>query len=291
MSELSGKVERFSASGVGCISSHTSQLCDRLQFVTPDQSPRGWFDGIALDEDGAGRLATFIKDVASSFNGGVGLVVVDALSDFLPGKVSENANEDMRPVMSRLAQVAQGTGVVLVVLHHWPKAAHSAGTQSRSGYQALTAARGASVISTKPRVVMTLEHDKQEAGSHKIQKVIGNDLPMLDPWTWETADPAKGGRGIFYWRLVPSAVPAPSSGAQTPDSILQPGRCYSFTAFTRKLCKLADTKRPSGSQKEQATAVLLQWEADHLICVDRDASPWKITLTSPEGRAPEAQSG
>jgi len=258
-SEISEKVERFDRSGEGWFGFYNPRVFERFMLICLDTARFETLGHLRANKEGAITLRHLINDTSTRFGGGQGLVVLDALSDFLPPGANENDNAEMAEVMGRLAEVASDTGTVLMVLHHWPKGAHGKGTDG--DYSALTVARGATAISTKPRVVMTLERYGSK-GVYRRMRIVANSLPDMDPIYWQTCDPEGEGRGIYYWKVDPKAEeetdqPDPSEVDRFVGSF-QGGRDYNQTEAVRlmKGLKIDDPHRPTPAEREHLKLLL-----------------------------------
>jgi len=81
------------------------------------------------DEDGHPRLLSIPDDLEVIEKGiervGAGLIVVDPLMAFLSGKADSNKDQDVRKALAPLADLADRSGVCVVVVRHLNKSPHS----------------------------------------------------------------------------------------------------------------------------------------------------------------------
>lgn len=97
-----------------------------------------------------------------------GLVIIDALSDIAPGR-NENSTDEMKPVLTKLRDIAADTGAAIIVIHHANK---------QGGY------RGASTIKADVDTMIKVEKENNTITftSNKVRYGASRSFSALMNW-------------------------------------------------------------------------------------------------------------
>jgi AAA domain len=169
----------------------------RLDAAGADVSRvHGISDLLALTPAGATKLKLEIERLNPA------LVIIDPIVAYLPDKTDMNSASAVRPVLVRLAKVAEETGVAIVFVRHLAKAAQTKAIYRGLGSIDFTAAcRSVLIVGFDPN-----DSDKRVVAHGK------SDLAALGP---SLAYTLKGGRFAWAGR---SSLSAEDLGGPPPDA-------------------------------------------------------------------------
>ena len=116
---------------------------------------------LVFDKAGAAILKREIEQV------GPAIVIIDPIVAYLPEKTDMNSASAVRPVLARLAKVAEETGVAIAFVRHLAK-----GTRDKAIYRGL----GSIDFTAACRSVLMVGFDPNDA-----EKLLFSKIPSVEP--------------------------------------------------------------------------------------------------------------
>jgi hypothetical protein len=196
------------------------------------------------------------------------LVIIDPIVAYLPDKTDMNSASAVRPVLTRLAKVAEETGVAIAFVRHLAK-----GTRDKAIYRGL----GSIDFTAACRSVLMVGADPNDASKRVVAHVKSN-LAQKGP---SQAYTIKGGRFAWAGR---SSLSAEDLGAPPPDADLRSAR-EEATEFLIEL--LADGAKPAVEVQAEATklrispATLRRAKRDLRVASKKEGDQWMWKLRDP----------
>jgi hypothetical protein len=220
---------------------------------------------MSFDKAGAATLKREIERVQPA------LVIIDPIVAYLPDRTDMNSASAVRPVLQRLARVAEETDTAIVFVRHLAKA-----TQNKAIYRGL----GSIDFTAACRSVLMVGFDPNEAEKRVVAHGKSN-LAALGP---SLAYTLKGGRFAWAGR---SSLSAEDLGGPPPDADQRSAR---EEAREFLLQTLADGPRPQVEVQAEAAnirisiASLRRAKGDLHVKASRVSGHWEWSLPPrPEG--------
>jgi len=212
---------------------------------------------LVMDESGFLEIQNNLEGLRADAGREIGLVVFDALADFLPsgkGGNPENDNILVSKVCRRFSFLAKKLNAVVIVLDHPSK------KNNQGDLDAQNAARGASSKGAKFRVCLALSKHGQDGRFRRLH--VASNLFNEQELFFRVSD--NGGDGIHCFEKVASPIglhPARAweySAVICPEQVGQPIR---KSDLIRQMLGVSSGKKVSGSHERQALPQIERWVA------------------------------
>jgi len=210
---------------------------------------------LAFNKEGAAKLKSEIVRV------GALLVIIDPIVAYLPDRTDMNSASAVRPVLARLARVAEETGAAIVFVRHLSK-----GTKEKAMYRGL----GSIDFTAACRSVLMVGADPNDASKRVVAHAKSN-LAQMGP---SQAYTLKSGRFAWAGR---SSLSAEELGGPPPDADLRSAR-EEATEFL--IGMLADGPKPALQVQAEAaklrisSATLRRAKRDLKVKSEREGEQW-----------------
>jgi hypothetical protein len=220
---------------------------------------------LAFDKAGVATLKREIEQVRPA------LVIIDPIVAYLPDRTDMNSASAVRPILARLAKVAEETGVAIAFVRHLAKAA-----QNKAIYRGL----GSIDFTAACRSVLMVGFDPNDAE----KRVIAHGKSNLAARGPSLAYTLKGGQFAWAGR---SSLSAEDLGGPPPDADQRSAR---EEAREFLLQTLADGPRPTldvfadAEKLRISRASLRRAKKDLGVSAQKTPNHWEWSLPpSPEG--------
>jgi AAA domain-containing protein len=146
----------------------------RIGFIPLEKDQSGQVMPLSIPEDLA-RIRRAIRDLASKTGRPVKLVIIDPITAYLSEKINYNNDPQVRRAMLPLKQVAEETGVAVLLVRHLNK---------DGSLRALYRGGGSIAFSASARSVLVAERHPDEKDVYVLARVKMNLGPAIRPITY-----------------------------------------------------------------------------------------------------------
>jgi hypothetical protein len=227
---------------------------------------------LAFTSQGTARLKAEIKRL------GAVLVIIDPIVAYLPDRTDMNSASAVRPVLARLARVAEETGAAILFVRHLSK-----GAKDKPMYRGL----GSIDFTAACRSVLMVGTDPNDVSKRVVAHAKSN-LAQVGP---SQAYTLKGGRFAWAGR---SSLSAEDLGAPPPDADLRSAR---EEAVEFLIEMLADGPKPALEVQAEAaklrisSATLRRAKRDLGVVSKKEGDPWIWSLRAAPSMPGSGQMG
>jgi AAA domain-containing protein len=218
---------------------------------------------LSLDKYGAAKLKAEIERLKPA------LVIIDPIVAYLPERTDMNSASAVRPVLARLAKVAEEAGIAIAFVRHLAK-----GTRDKAIYRGL----GSIDFTAACRSVLMVGFDPND-GDKRVVAHVKSNLAAPGP---SLAHTLKGGRFAWAGR---SSLSAEDLGARPPDADQRSAR---EEARDFLLQTLADGPKPAldvfadADKQRISRASLRRAKGDLGLTAKKTPDHWEWSLPRPQ---------